>query len=204
VTNIKNVTTFGQGHAVAQLVEALRYKGEGRGFDSRKCHWKFSFPRSFRPHYGPGVDSASNRNEYQEHFLRGKGGRCVGLTTLGASTSWNPLGLSRPVMGLLYHYNYWHRGAIFMELFLEQRNAFQHADLGTASSWCSMLHRHYTLHTSDTSSGRDFSDHKDLYRYSVYIVRTEHKQLWTYACSQSLSLRYHDTVIFMVLYFCIF
>ena len=25
--------------------------------------------QSFRPHYGPGVDSASNRNEYQEYFL---------------------------------------------------------------------------------------------------------------------------------------
>ena len=24
---------------------------------------------SFRSHYDPGVDSASNRNEYQEHFL---------------------------------------------------------------------------------------------------------------------------------------
>jgi hypothetical protein len=24
---------------VAQLVEALRYKPEGRGFDSRWCHW---------------------------------------------------------------------------------------------------------------------------------------------------------------------
>ena len=23
----------------------------------------------FRSHYGPGVDSASNRNEYQEYFL---------------------------------------------------------------------------------------------------------------------------------------
>ena len=30
------------GHAVAQLVEALRYKPEGRGFDSRWCHWDFS------------------------------------------------------------------------------------------------------------------------------------------------------------------
>ena len=30
----------------------------------------------------PGVDSASTRNEYQEYFLGGKGGRCVGLTTL--------------------------------------------------------------------------------------------------------------------------
>ena len=29
-------------HAVAQLVEALRYKSEGRGFDSRWRHWNFS------------------------------------------------------------------------------------------------------------------------------------------------------------------
>jgi hypothetical protein len=28
--------------AVAQLVEALRYKPEDRGFDSRWCHWNFS------------------------------------------------------------------------------------------------------------------------------------------------------------------
>jgi hypothetical protein len=25
--------------------------------------------KSFRSHYGPGVDSASKRNEYEEHFL---------------------------------------------------------------------------------------------------------------------------------------
>jgi hypothetical protein len=30
------------GRVVAQLVEALRYKPEGRGFDSRWCHWNFS------------------------------------------------------------------------------------------------------------------------------------------------------------------
>ena len=41
--------------------------------------------KSFRSHYDPGVDSASNRNEYQEHFLGGKGGRCVRLTTLPPS-----------------------------------------------------------------------------------------------------------------------
>jgi len=29
------------GYAVAQLVEALCYKSEGRGFDSRWCHWNF-------------------------------------------------------------------------------------------------------------------------------------------------------------------
>ena len=31
-----------RGHAVAQLVEALRYKSEGHGFDSRWCQWNFS------------------------------------------------------------------------------------------------------------------------------------------------------------------
>jgi hypothetical protein len=49
------------GHAVAQLVGALCYKPEGRGFVSR-----FTILRS---HYGPGVYSAFNRNEYQEYFL---------------------------------------------------------------------------------------------------------------------------------------
>jgi hypothetical protein len=29
------------GHAMAQLVEALRYKPECRGFDFRWCHWNF-------------------------------------------------------------------------------------------------------------------------------------------------------------------
>jgi len=42
--------------------------------------------KSFPSHYGPGVDSAPNRNEYQEHFLGVKSGRCVRLTTL--PTSW--------------------------------------------------------------------------------------------------------------------
>jgi len=37
----KVVTESVAGHALAQLVEALRYKPEGRGFDSRWCHWIF-------------------------------------------------------------------------------------------------------------------------------------------------------------------
>ena len=41
--------------------------------------------KSFRSHYGPGVDSASNRNEYREYSLRGKNGRCVRPTTLPPS-----------------------------------------------------------------------------------------------------------------------
>ena len=50
------------------------------------------------------------RNEYQEYFVGGNGGRCVRLTTLppscawnlGASTSWNPQELSRPVIWWLH------------------------------------------------------------------------------------------------------
>ena len=64
-------------------------------FSSPWCHCKFSFSYSFRPHCGPGVNSASNRNEYQEYFLGGKGSRCIGLTTLPLSCAdclviWEP------------------------------------------------------------------------------------------------------------------
>ena len=41
--------------------------------------------KSFRSPYGPGIDSTSNRNEYQEYFLGVKSGRCVRLTTLPPS-----------------------------------------------------------------------------------------------------------------------
>ena len=39
----KNIAVMmkNRGHAVVQLVEALRYKPEGHGFDYRRCHWKF-------------------------------------------------------------------------------------------------------------------------------------------------------------------
>jgi len=36
-------------------------------------------------HYGPGVTSASNRNEYQEYFPEGKGGWYIWLLTLPLS-----------------------------------------------------------------------------------------------------------------------
>jgi len=59
------------GYSVAHLVEALCYKPEGRGFDSRWGHWDFSMT-SFRPRYGPGVDLTSDRNEYQRYLLEVK------------------------------------------------------------------------------------------------------------------------------------
>ena len=40
--NILHLYIGSVGTTVAQLVEALRYKSEGRGFDSRWCHWNFS------------------------------------------------------------------------------------------------------------------------------------------------------------------
>jgi hypothetical protein len=43
---------------VAQLVEALRDKPEGRGFDSQWCHWNFSLTQSFLPHLDFGIDSS--------------------------------------------------------------------------------------------------------------------------------------------------
>ena len=53
---------------VGVVVKALRDKPAGSGFDSRWCR-NFSVTQSFRSHYGPGVYSASNRNEYQVYFL---------------------------------------------------------------------------------------------------------------------------------------
>ena len=51
------------------VVKALSYKPAGRGLDSRCCHWNFSVTQSFLSHYGLGVDSTSNSNEYQVYFL---------------------------------------------------------------------------------------------------------------------------------------
>ena len=89
------------------VVKALRYKPVGRGSDSRWCHWNFSVAYFFRPHYGPGVDSTSNRNEYQVYCLGVKAAGALGcepyhhpvplLWNLGTLTSWKPLGHSRPV-----------------------------------------------------------------------------------------------------------
>ena len=67
------------GYVVAQLVEALRYKTESRGFDFQWGHWDFSLTESFRPRCGHGVDSVSNRNEYQGYCLGVKDGRCAEL-----------------------------------------------------------------------------------------------------------------------------
>jgi hypothetical protein len=76
-------------HTASYLVEALRYKPEGRGFDSRRGHWIFNWP-NFPADCGPGVDSASNRNEYRESSWESivyKMWEPRRLTTLWASTA---------------------------------------------------------------------------------------------------------------------
>ena len=58
---------------MVQFFEAQRYNLEGREFASLWCHWNFSLTYSFRSHYGPGVDSASNRMyivHYGDFILR--------------------------------------------------------------------------------------------------------------------------------------
>jgi len=67
---------------------------------------------SFRSHDCPGVDPASNINEYQDHFLGVKMAGAYGWQphhhpvplsrNLGTLISWNPLGHSRPVAELIY------------------------------------------------------------------------------------------------------
>ena len=63
------------GYRGSKVVKVLCYNSEGRWFDPSWCHWIFFIDiKSFRSHYGPRVDSTSNRNEYQEYFLGVKAG----------------------------------------------------------------------------------------------------------------------------------
>ena len=56
---------------VEHLVAALRYKPAGRGLIPGGVI-EMPYLQFSRPHYGPRVDSASNRNEYQEYFVEVK------------------------------------------------------------------------------------------------------------------------------------
>jgi hypothetical protein len=44
----------------------------GRWRDRVPMRWIFSIYQILQPHYGPGVDSASDRNDYQESYWGGK------------------------------------------------------------------------------------------------------------------------------------
>jgi hypothetical protein len=71
------------GHAVAKLVEATRYTIRKVAVSIPNSVIGIFHCQSFRTHYGPGIDSASNRNDHQEYFLgEGKGDWCIGLIIL--------------------------------------------------------------------------------------------------------------------------
>ena len=54
---------------MAQLVEALGYKPEDRGFRFPMVSLEFFIDVMLPTALWPWVDSACNRNEYQEYFL---------------------------------------------------------------------------------------------------------------------------------------
>ena len=57
------------GTAVAQWLRCCATNRKVAGSIPAGVSGFFIDIKSFRSHYGPRVDSASNRNEYQEHFL---------------------------------------------------------------------------------------------------------------------------------------
>jgi len=57
------------GSAVAQWLRCCDTNRKVVGSIQAGVSGFFIDIKSFRSHYGPGVDSASNRNKYQEYFL---------------------------------------------------------------------------------------------------------------------------------------
>jgi len=126
------------GTAVAQWLRCCSTNRKVAGSIPAGVNGFFIDIKSFRSHYGPGVDSASNRNEYRGYFLGVKSGRCVRLTTLPPSCavvtksgSLNFLEPSGPVQGCngtalplhfvtLYYFqqNFCCIGIIMLNLFL--------------------------------------------------------------------------------------
>ena len=99
------------GTAVAQWLRCCATNRKVAGSIPDGVIGIFHWHKSSRSHYGPGVDSASNRNDYQENFLGVNAAGAYGWQpyhlpvplswNLGTLTSWEPLGHSRPVTGLI-------------------------------------------------------------------------------------------------------
>ena len=109
--------------SVSQLVDTLRYKLEGCGFDVWWCHWKFFINLTLPAPLCP-CDQLSLWQKWVPGLSpRGKGGRYLGLNKLPPSCtdclkflrvllSWSPKGLSRDIFTCtLYSDNYNTKGS---------------------------------------------------------------------------------------------
>jgi len=67
--NIFAVNLYVEGTAVARWLRCCVTNRKVAGWIPDGVIGFFIDIKSFRSHYGPGVDSACNRNEYQEYFL---------------------------------------------------------------------------------------------------------------------------------------
>jgi len=63
---------YKRGTAVAQWLRGCATNRKVAGSIPASVTGFFIDIKSLRLHYGPGVDSASNKNEHQEHFLGAK------------------------------------------------------------------------------------------------------------------------------------
>ena len=66
---VTNATYNKVGTAVAQWLRCCATNRKVAGSIPAGVSGIFIDVKSFRSHYGPGIDSASNRNEYQGYFL---------------------------------------------------------------------------------------------------------------------------------------
>ena len=87
-------------HTAGVLLTFVIYQLEGRGFDSQRCHWDFFIEIILPTALWPwSWISLFNRNEYQGHFLKDKGGRRVWLTNI----PWILYDPSRCVVSIYYN-----------------------------------------------------------------------------------------------------
>jgi hypothetical protein len=152
-TRIVNCFQFYGRYAVAWLVEALCHRLEDRGVRFLMTPMDFQLTWSFQSQYGPWVDSASNRNDYQ--IFWGNGYRRVRprnslpsvrrlsrkLGILDVSQFYrSPL----PVAGLASHSNYQfsHRFTVVSYLFL---TASKHKKNLIPRNWSDLVRRHISL-----------------------------------------------------------
>jgi hypothetical protein len=75
--NIKIFSNLKVHNEVALLGGALCFELDGREFDFQRRHGIFLLISPSSSNYGPGVDEASNRNDYNESSWGMKRGRLV-------------------------------------------------------------------------------------------------------------------------------